>query len=1087
MKSALTIVGLCLSIGFAIGQSSELALAKRYDTIADSLSRIPDNNKAILYRKKALNIYQNHRPVPFEKLTAEFRSIGICYRRDGRFVEGEFHLKRAVEIAEKHLPVNHTERAKAYNSFGIFLLTTGKNEEALKFLQQSLAINQRLKLHDIADNLNNIGIIYENLGDYEQAYVNYKKALNFNRAKHGLYHVSTANNFLNLGTACLKLDRFDEADLYFDTTLMVYTQVLAKNHPEFAALYNNLGAVANSRGDYRTALEYFDLALKNNETNLGEDHPDVANIYANSGILLLNRGDYNKALAFFKKAYDIRLKFFGENHHLVARTCNYLGDCYLPKKDFDKAYEWYNEAIRIYTALPPGDPADFAEYKNDLGYYFEKLGNHEAALRLYNEALSVVRKRPEKLDLDIANSLDRLGNVFLSKSNFEEAKLYFERALRINQHLLGDKHPDIARIYGKLALAYAGESHLAMAFCDSAMVALDYNKEDFGKFENVAAPIALLDIFEKKGKLLQGFYKETKQRSWLEDADETYSAGIQLIDFVKVTLEEPGSRQALLDNYFLVYENAIAVKCELKNLTGNDHFWHEAFEISERSNATLLLEALQSVQAGRFAEIPDSLLELERKLKIDLAFLEKQLFEEQLNGPNANKKKLAKLNNQIFSLQQKNARLLSDLRRDYPNYFTLKYAPEVVKVPEIQSKMLLPGQNMVGYFVGEEFVFAFIISENKFEVVTIEKEFPLEAWVEELRNSIYRFNPASKEVEFLSQKYANLGYELYQLIFEPIRSKLTGNQVVILPGGVLGYLPFDALLVSPPEDYGSFGTHDYLINYYQFSYSYSATLLKEMLGRNANWKRGGFVAFAPSYGGDSLDLRSNDPWRAVLGNLKYNQTEASNIQKIMGGKAYLDSAATEQYFMAEAPKAGILHLAVHAKSNDEHGEYSYLAFFQTLDSIENELVFVKDLYSMRIKAALVVLSACETGIGELQRGEGIVSLARGFSYAGAASIVTTLWSIDDFASSEIMELFYQNLKAGETKDAALRKAKLAFLRKRKVSNASHPLYWAAFIPVGDMSPLDGCEMPAWGWAAIAGSGLFAATFLLLKIRKKANS
>ncbi|MBK9012615.1 MAG: CHAT domain-containing protein [Saprospiraceae bacterium] len=494
------------------------------------------------------------------------------------------------------------------------------------------------------------------------------------------------------------------------------------------------------------------------------------------------------------------------------------------------------------------------------------------------------------------------------------------------------------------------------------------------------------------------------------------------------------------------------------------------------------MEALQSVHAGRFSELPDSLLEAERKAKIDLAFFEKQVFEEQLKGAAADQQRLAALNNQVFDLQQKYARMMAALRVDYPRYFTLKYAPEVVKVPEIQEKLLRPGQNMVGYFVGEENIFAFVIAEKKFEVVTMPKEFPLEVWVEEFRNSIYQYNPAGKEVEFLSQKYANLGFELYQLIFEPIRSQLTGNQVVILPGGMLGYLPFDALLASPPDDYGSFDTHDYLIKHFQFSYSYSATLHKEMVSRNASWKQGGFVGFAPSYVGDSLNLRSNDPWRAVLGNLKYNKPEAVNIQRIMGGKIYLDSAATEQNFLRAAPDAGILHLAVHAKSNDEHGEYSYLAFFQTIDSVENELVFVKDLYSMRIKAALVVLSACETGIGELQRGEGIVSLARGFSYAGAASIVTTLWSIDDFASSEIMQLFYENLKAGDSKDRALRQAKLKFLKRRKGSNASHPLYWAAFIPVGDMAPIEDDGMPIWGWGVVAALGI--AAFAFFKKRKK---
>ncbi|MCF8245134.1 MAG: tetratricopeptide repeat protein [Saprospiraceae bacterium] len=1089
MRFALTILFLLMVAHLMLGQGNELALAKKYEVIADSLSQIPNNSKAILYRKKALNIYQNQRPVPFEKIASTYRAIGIYYRRDGKFNDGEFNLKRAVEVAEKHLYPTHPEIARTYNSYGIYLLTIGKYESALGFLNKSLAINRSLDLPGVADNLNNIGIIHENLGDYTAAFEHYKQALNYNRYRQGLFTVATANNYINLGTACLRLDRYEEAKSYFDTALLIYDKKLVANHPEFAALYNNLGAVANWRGDYRTAIENFEKALKISEKNLGENHPDVANIYANTGILLLNRGDITKALAFFKKAYDIRIRFFGQKNHLVARTCNYLGDCYLQKKDNDSAYEWYNKAILIFEGLPIGDPSDFAEYKNDLGYYFEKMGNFQSALQYYNEALNVVRKQPGKQDLDVANSIARIGNLLLSKSSFKEARQHFLQALGITKRFLGDKHPDVAQIYGKLALSSVNDARLSLAYCDSAMMAINYTKANSFNFETVSSPLALLDILEKKGKLLQSFYVQQKQRKWLDDADTTYATGMQLIDFVKITLEEPGSRQALLDNYFLIYENAIAVKCELKNLSSDKRFWHEAFEISERSNATLLLEALQSVHAGRFSEIPDSLLSEEYASKIDLAFLEKQVFEEQLKGADANQQKLLEMNSHIFSLQQKYARLMDGLRRDYPRYFKLKYAPEVVTVPEIQKKLLRPSENMVGYFVGEENIFAFVISEDKFEVVTIPKEFPLESWVEEFRNSIFQYNPASKDVEYLSQKYVNLGYELYELLFQPIRSHLTGNQVVILPGGVLGYLPFDALLATPPDEYGSFDTHDYLIKQYQFSYSYSATLHKEMVGRNVGWRKGGFVGFAPSYGGDSLNLRRNDPWRAVLGNLKFNKPEVVNIQQIMGGKIYLDSAATEQNFMRFAPDAGILHLAVHAKSNDEHGEYSYLAFFQTIDSVENELVFVKDLYSMRINAALVVLSACETGIGELQRGEGIVSLARGFSYAGAASIVTTLWSVDDFASSEIMEFFYLNLKAGNSKDEALRQAKLTFLNKKKGSNASHPLYWAAFIPVGDMTPIKENQLLFWVVGGIAGLGLLLGfqIFRRKKRRLKASS
>ena len=1088
MKKLLSVLSLLIFFCVcAQSQPKDLALAEKYDDAADSLSQIPDYLNAILYRKRALNIYQNMRPVPYDRIVMEYRSIGIFYRRSGKIRESEYYQRRAVEIAGKKLDPGHIETAKAFNSYGIYFLARGDYDRALEFLNMSLAINRRMNYPDVADNFNNIGIILENNGEYEEARFHYRQSLSSNLAnpEAGFWSLKVADNYINLGTASHQLGEYDHALAYFDTSLVIHDSLLPENHPFYASLYNNIGAVYSIKGNYRKAYEYFDKSLTCNKLNLGKNHPEVANVYANTGILLLDRGDLNKALLHFQKAYAIRVENFGENHHLVARTCNYLGDCYLLKNEFDNAYDWFLKAIRIYRRLPGGDPSDLAEYLNDLGFYFEKLGNQGEALKLYNEALALLHQRPDRNDPDIANSLARIGNVHLTAQNFELAQDFFQKALTINHKIFGYKHPEIAKIFSKLAQACVSDEVCALEYCDSAFAAINFHAGEPAGFGEVISPIALLEILQTKGKLLHQFAGNTYDTQKLMEADQVFGTGILLIEFIKTSLEEPGSRQSLLDNYFLLYEDAIAVKCELQVKTGKNDYWHEAFSIAERSNATLLLEALQTIDAERFAGISDSLIERERELKIDLAFQEKQLFEEELKGTNANPKKLRLYRDKIFDLQNRYTQLTDFFKQDFPDYFKLKYAPEIVSVSRIQRKLLRPDQTMLSYFVGENNLFAFVISKEHFEVIPIKKEFPLEVWVEEFRNSIYRYNPASKQVEYLNQKYANIGYELYQLIFEPVRPALRNRELIIIPGGILGYLPFDALLASPASRYDDFYGHDYLIRDFQFSYSYSATLLNEMTEHRSNWKRGGFMAFAPIYSGDSLTIRS-DPWRAVLGRLQFNEPEALAIRDIMGGRVFLDSMATEENFRKYAPQAGILHLAVHGKANDEHGEYSYLAFYQTLDSVENELIFVKDLYTMRIRAALVVLSACETGIGELQRGEGIVSLARGFSYAGAASIVTTLWSIDDSASAEIMESFYQNLKTGETKDGALRNAKLTYLNRRKNSNASHPLYWAAFVPVGDMEPLSE-GMHWWVWALIGlGLSVIFGQFLIKKRNRFQN-
>ena len=280
------------------------------------------------------------------------------------------------------------------------------------------------------------------------------------------------------------------------------------------------------------------------------------------------------------------------------------------------------------------------------------------------------------------------------------------------------------------------------------------------------------------------------------------------------------------------------------------------------------------------------------------------------------------------------------------------------------------------------------------------------------------------------------------------------KQITIIPDGVLGYIPFEALLRKLPTNSTKFSEHAYLLNDYQISYAYSATLYKKMKNRQHTQTRKTLLAFAPSFVSQQLlanESRSISEVRGLLTDLKYNIPEVKAIQQLIGGDIFTDLAATKETFLNKATAYKILHLSTHGKADVIKGDYAYLAFTEVKDSIENNFLYNKDLYHMNIQADLVVLSACETGIGELQQGEGIISLARGFSYAGAKSVITTLWSVDDQKTMNIMKQFYSFIKDGAPKDQALRQAKLNFLED--YGNLAHPFFWAPFVPIGDMSPM----------------------------------
>ena len=272
----------------------------------------------------------------------------------------------------------------------------------------------------------------------------------------------------------------------------------------------------------------------------------------------------------------------------------------------------------------------------------------------------------------------------------------------------------------------------------------------------------------------------------------------------------------------------------------------------------------------------------------------------------------------------------------------------------------------------------------------------------------------------------------------------------------MNYIPFEALLIERNDKPFRFKVHKYLLDEHQISYAYSASMLWEMQEKiHKKPPPKNLMAFAPFTTHDTTILAditvldTTDDTRAVLKPLPASGQEVANIAALMQGQAYYDSAATEPLFTQLAPQYRIIHLSTHVKANDKMGDYCYLAFSVIKDSIENEKLYARDLYNIRLNADMVVMSACETGIGELQRGEGMISLARAFTYAGAKSIVTTLWQVTDEESKTLMIDFYKFLNKGYNKADALRRAKLRFIKRTN----PNPFYWAGFIGMGDMRKL----------------------------------
>jgi CHAT domain-containing protein len=395
------------------------------------------------------------------------------------------------------------------------------------------------------------------------------------------------------------------------------------------------------------------------------------------------------------------------------------------------------------------------------------------------------------------------------------------------------------------------------------------------------------------------------------------------------------------------------------------------------------------------------------------------------------------------------------METEYKDFYELKYSKSILSAREVCSK--LKGNDViVEYFINENDssieLYTFLMGKNKLEFKKQILPSKFNYWVED----IFQFMSDS---EFLltknrdAKEFSTSSFNLYRYLIQPYENELNKKNITIIPDGKLCYIPFDVLLTSLPDTTKNieFNELNYLIKNYTFNYANSANLLvNSNLNKKKNNNKTG--AFAPIYqNGDFIDYAGQQIQLIPLPGI---QKEVEKIEKLVNCELFTGNDATEDNFRKNAENFDILHLAMHAFVNDSVPALSSFAFTQTKsdDLLKNGLLNTADIYNLQLNANLTVLSSCNTGTGSLQKGEGIMSLARGFLYAGCPSIIMSLWEVEDNSGTAIITSFYKHLKRGKAKDEALRDAKLEYLESVN-SRLAHPHYWSGFISLGNDKPM----------------------------------
>jgi CHAT domain-containing protein len=492
------------------------------------------------------------------------------------------------------------------------------------------------------------------------------------------------------------------------------------------------------------------------------------------------------------------------------------------------------------------------------------------------------------------------------------------------------------------------------------------------------------------------------------------------------------------------------------------------------------------------ARIPGEWREREASLQLRLVKREEDLLRAQKDGDVS---KIQSLQASRFRLHQRIRRLQESLRETNPDFFRMQQLSTPVSMDSVRRYVLKsPEQSMISYFLGDTWLYAIQVRQDT--TLFLRKTIPdrLNEKINRLRYGIFGYwtlragcesgtlqGDACDSLTVFRQQYAQAyqeeAYQLYRWLFEEWQSELT-SELIISPDGLLSFLPFEALLTKAVKN-ESWQQLPYFIQKHQLSYAYSATVLYQQVHRITATKPAKLLAIAPFSGSSNLASAQVQQASAAQhieylrsghwGKLAYSGVEVEQIHDIWGGALLLDDQAAKAEFLQVAPRYNVLHLATHAKAHDYEPLLSLLAFADTFAPLP-------ELAGEHLPAELVVLSACESGLGQLQDGEGVISLARAFTQAGARAMVTTLWSVEDRATAQIMADFYRYLKEGLSKDAALRQARIDYFLKAEPEFA-HPFFWAGLTASGNMEALRTVKtqkLPLWQ----LGLGLFVILILL---------
>jgi CHAT domain-containing protein/Tfp pilus assembly protein PilF len=849
--------------------------------------------------------------------------------------------------------------------------------------------------------------------------------------------IATAGSLDDLGLIAYQQGDLNKAAMDFDKSISIST-LLQPVSLQMALALLHRGIIYLIRGELANAQSLCQQAL----TAMGRTSPPMwmDTILTTLGNVTLLRGDLVGAEDYFRRAL-LQSKRAPESLD-TANVLDSLGLMALERLDLDSAQEHFERSLKLRLRMAPGT-LYVAVSLSSLGNVARERGDLESAERYFLESLAACEQATLQDNL-IDDNLTGLAEIARERGDLAAVERYYRRSLQYKQ-----------RTASKPILLTLGQTALQLGRLRKAE---SYLREYLGSDDKSSSTDSGHAIaFQTLANVL-------RRMGHLEQAARYADLSVQSLEARVGKLggsqEEKGKFRGRNGD---IYRDALRLKLELGRP-------QEAFHLLERFRAQAFLALLKERDLTFAGDIPPQLDQERRQLAASYDRNELQLTE---LDPEKDRKAIEALQREQVQLRRRRDEIAVEMRRTAPRLAALQN-PQALTFEQVREA-LDPGTVMLSYSAGKEQTHLFIVTPGRelhVETLKVGRQ-ALEKDVDRYRRLIDQTRAGSalgaQGLDWFSRR-------LYKLLVEPAEPWIAaGKRIVLVPDGPLHLLPFAALTRKD-------GRH--LVEWKPLSTVLSGTVFAELKKQRrdavaaaepSSWQ---WVAFGdPWFPPQLAQGRPEDIGEARLrsvsthGQLQWkrlpqSRREVEEIATLFPAdrrRTYLDREASEERAKAIGKDARIVHFATHAYVDDRSPFDSGLVLSipeKLAEGRDNGLLQVWEIFeSVRLDADLVVLSACETGIGEIRGGEGIIGLTRAFQYAGARSVLASLWRVEDEATAELMERFYRHLRSSEAKDEALRAAQLELIRSPlrvpdgrggwTHRNAAAPYFWAALQLVGD--------------------------------------